>query len=203
MLNRTILKNYQEGITRMSQIPGVKLMASGRSDPDQARTYVFRADATLLLHAGHPLEEEVFGPSTVVVAVTDMQELLDLAPRLNGHLTAGIIAESADAEWCGPLSAALETRVGRIILNDYPTGVEVCDAMVHGGPYPASSDSRFTSVGSLSMDRFLRPVCYQGYPDHLLPPVLQDLNPLGIRRLVNGRWTSEKVFSLTAAHCSP
>jgi NADP-dependent aldehyde dehydrogenase len=203
MLNRTILKNYQEGITRMSQIPGVKLLASGRSDTDQARTYVFRADATLLHHAGHPLEEEVFGPSTVVVAVTDMQELLDLAPRLNGHLTAGIFAESADAEWCGPLSAALETRVGRIILNDYPTGVEVCDAMVHGGPYPASSDSRFTSVGSLSIDRFLRPVCYQGYPDHLLPPVLQDHNPLGIRRLVNGRWTSEKSLSLTAAHCSP
>ena len=154
---------------------------------------MFRAGATLLKKTGHPLEEELFGPATVVVAVKDLQELVNLAPRLNGHLTASIFTGSADAEDLAPLIDALESRVGRIILNDYPTGVEVCDAMVHGGPYPASSDSRFSSVGSLSIDRFLRPVCYQGYSDPMLPPALQDCNPLGIRRLVNGHWTSDPI----------
>ena len=199
MLNRTILANYQDGVTRMAQISGVELLASGPSDLDRAQTCLFRASATLLKKTGHPLEAEVFGPATVVVALKDLQELLDLAPRLNGHLTASVFAGSADAESCGPLVDALEPRVGRIILNDYPTGVEVCDAMVHGGPYPASSDSRFTSVGSLSIDRFLRPVCYQGYPDSMLPSALQDKNPLGIRRLVNGCWTSDPICGVQLA----
>lgn len=193
MLNRTILTNYQEGVTRMEQIPGVELLSSGPSDPNRAQTCLFRAAATLLENIAHPLEEELFGPSTVVVALKDLQELVDLVPRLNGHLTASVFAGSADVENCGTLVDALESRVGRVILNDYPTGVEVCDAMVHGGPYPASSDSRFTSVGSLSIDRFLRPVCYQGYSGSMLPPALQDRNPLGIRRLVNGHWTSDPI----------
>ena len=81
----------------------------------------------------------------------------------------------------------LEQKAGRLLLNGYPTGVEVCDAMVHGGPYPATSDARGTSVGTLAIDRFLRPVCYQNYPDSLLPQALQDANPLGIQRLVNGK----------------
>jgi len=193
MLNPAILENYQEGVTRMTQISGVELLASGPAGLDRAQTCLFRASATLLKKTGHPLEEEVFGPSTVVVALKDLQELVNLVPRLNGHLTASVFAGSADVENLSPLIDALEPRVGRIILNDYPTGVEVCDAMVHGGPYPATSDSRFTSVGSLSIDRFLRPVCYQGYPDSMLPPALQDLNPLRIRRLVNGSWTSDPI----------
>ena len=193
MLNRMILTNYQEGVKRMAGVAGVELLASGLSDKDRAQAYVFRADAALLKNPGHPLEQEVFGPSTVAVSLKNMQELLDLVPHLNGHLAAGIFADPAELENCGPLIEALETRVGRIILNDYPTGVEVCDALVHGGPYPASSDSRMTSVGSLSMERFLRPVCYQGYPDNLLPPILQNRNPLGIRRLVNGSLTREPI----------
>ena len=186
MLNRTILDQYREGVTRLAGISGVERTASGPASPDRAQTSVFRADAALLKHPGHPLEEEVFGPSTVVTAVKDLQELLDLAPLLQGHLTASVFAGSGDFPGCGPLLDALETRVGRIIFNEYPTGVEVCDAMVHGGPYPASSDSRVTSVGSLSIDRFLRPVCYQGFPDGMLPPALQQGNPLGIRRFVGG-----------------
>ena len=83
----------------------------------------------------------------------------------------------------------LERKAGRLLVNGYPTGVEVCDAMVHGGPYPATSDARGTSVGSLAIDRFLRPVCYQNYPDALLPEALKDANPLGIARLVDGETT--------------
>jgi NADP-dependent aldehyde dehydrogenase len=84
------------------------------------------------------------------------------------------------------LTALLELKVGRILINGYPTGVEVCDSMVHGGPYPATSDSRGTSVGTLAIDRFLRPVCFQNYPDALLPDALKDANPLNILRLVDG-----------------
>jgi NADP-dependent aldehyde dehydrogenase len=88
---------------------------------------------------------------------------------------------------------ALQEKVGRVLLNGYPTGVEVCDAMVHGGPYPATSDSRGTSVGTLAIDRFLRPVCLQNYADALLPPALQNANPLGIRRLVDGELTDRAI----------
>lgn len=87
----------------------------------------------------------------------------------------------------------LEEKVGRILINGYPTGVEVSDAMVHGGPYPATSDARGTSVGTLAIDRFLRPVCYQNYPQALLPEALRDGNPLGLRRLVNGQWSDQAI----------
>ena len=85
----------------------------------------------------------------------------------------------------------LEHKAGRLLINGYPTGVEVCDAMVHGGPYPATSDARGTSVGSLAIDRFLRPVCFQNYPDSLLPDALKNANPLGIQRLLNGQPSRE------------
>ena len=104
-------------------------------------------------------------------------------------MTATLIGESADLvayQWLVPL---LEQKVGRILVNGYPTGVEVCEAMVHGGPYPATSDSRGTSVGTLAIDRFLRPVCYQNYPQELLPEALRNSNPLGLKRLVNGEWS--------------
>jgi NADP-dependent aldehyde dehydrogenase len=91
------------------------------------------------------------------------------------------------------LVALLQDKVGRLLLNGYPTGVEVCDAMVHGGPYPATSDARGTSVGTLAIDRFLRPVCFQNFPDALLPDALKNSNPLGIERLVNGEKTRDSV----------
>jgi alpha-ketoglutaric semialdehyde dehydrogenase len=109
-------------------------------------------------------------------------------------LTATLIGEPATDlvkyQWLVPV---LEQKVGRILVNGYPTGVEVCDAMVHGGPYPATSDARGTSVGTLAIDRFLRPVCYQNYPDALLPEALRNANPLGLQRLVNGEWSSQPI----------
>ncbi|NWE67866.1 aldehyde dehydrogenase (NADP(+)), partial [Pseudomonas gingeri] len=134
---------------------------------------------------------EVFGPATVLIEVADDAELEHALLALRGQLTATLIGEPDDLrkyQWLVPL---LEEKVGRILVNGYPTGVEVCDAMVHGGPYPATSDPRGTSVGSLAIDRFLRPVCYQNYPDDLLPAALQNANPLQVKRLVNGEWSSE------------
>ena len=188
MLNRSILTAYQQGAGRQAATAGMTVLAAGAATADRAGTCLFRADADLLTDPARPLEQELFGPATVVVAVQDQDALLALMPTLQGHLTASIFAAPADEQLVAELLPLLETRVGRVVLNDYPTGVEVCDAMVHGGPYPATTDSRGTSVGTLAIDRFLRPVCYQGYPDALLPEALRDGNPLDLRRLVNGEW---------------
>ena len=132
------------------------------------------------------LQEEVFGPTTIVVEVADQAELVQALHGLRGQLTATLIVEDAELDTLGDVLALLEQKVGRVLFNGYPTGVEVCDAMVHGGPYPATSDARGTSVGTLAIDRFLRPVCYQNCPDSLLPDALKNSNPLGIARLING-----------------
>lgn len=193
MLNASILRNYLDGVRRMQETAGVEELAHGPQAENRAQSCAFTAAADLLADQRKPLEEEVFGPSTVLVALDDMQQLLDLVPQLNGHLTASLIAAESDQENCRELMTALETRVGRLILNAYPTGVEVCDAMVHGGPYPATTDSRGTSVGTLAIDRFLRPVCFQGYPEQMLPDALKSANPLGLRRLVNGEWSDGSI----------
>ncbi|MBF3252780.1 aldehyde dehydrogenase (NADP(+)), partial [Pseudomonas aeruginosa] len=152
----------------------------------QARPQLFQADVSLLLEGDELLQEEVFGPASVVVEVADHAELKRALHGLHGQLTATLIAEAEDLASFADLVPLLEQKAGRLLLNGYPTGVEVCDAMVHGGPYPATSDARGTSVGTLAIDRFLRPVCYQNYPDAWLPEALKDGNPLGIARLVDG-----------------
>jgi NADP-dependent aldehyde dehydrogenase len=193
MLSQGILKNYEQGVNRLLQTTGVARLADGGDATGRAQPSVFMADADILKEPGHPLESEVFGPATVLVALNNYQELLDIVPCLNGQLTASLFAEPVELENCQPLVTALESIAGRLILNDYPTGVEVCDAMVHGGPYPATSDSRFTSVGTLAIDRFLRPVCYQGYPNAFLPDALKNDNPLKLNRLVNGKWSDGEI----------
>jgi NADP-dependent aldehyde dehydrogenase len=132
------------------------------------------------------LEEEVFGPSTLAITASSKDELFQAAKQLGGHLTATILGTEEDLHEYAELVSVLEQKVGRVLLNGYPTGVEVCHAMVHGGPYPATTDSRTTSVGTLAIHRFTRPVCYQNFPQGLLPAELKDDNPLGIWRLVNG-----------------
>ena len=132
------------------------------------------------------LEEEIFGPTTLIVHYGNPDDLLNAARSLHGHLTATIHGTEEDLANAGELIRTLETKAGRILFNGYPTGVEVCHAMVHGGPFPATSDGRSTSVGPRAMLRFTRPVCYQDFPDAALPPELQQANPLGILRIVDG-----------------
>ncbi len=148
---------------------------------------------SLLLNGDPLLQEEVFGPCTVVVEVADAQQLAEALRHLQGQLTATLIAEPDDLRAFASLVPLLERKAGRLLLNGYPTGVEVSDAMVHGGPYPATSDARGTSVGTLAIDRFLRPVCFQNYPDALLPDALKNANPLGIARLLEGVSSREAV----------
>jgi len=133
------------------------------------------------------LADEIFGPDTLLVKCDSTKDYLRAARALDGHLTATIFGDEDDLAANRKLIQVLEQKAGRLIFNGFPTGVEVSHAMVHGGPYPSTSDPRFTSVGSLAIYRFARPVCFQGFPPAMLPEELQDGNPLGIRRLVDGK----------------
>jgi alpha-ketoglutaric semialdehyde dehydrogenase len=139
------------------------------------------------------LEKEIFGPTTLLVHFGQKQELPKAALALNGQLTVTIHADEDDMKEFSALLSILEKKAGRLIFNGFPTGVEVSHAMVHGGPYPACTDARSTSVGSLAILRFARPVAYQDFPDATLPPELKDSNPLGIWRLVDGRLSKDPV----------
>lgn len=187
MLNAGTLSSYGKGLQKLLAHPLIEHLAGIAQQGSQAQPQLFKADVSLLINGDEVLQEEVFGPATVFVEVADQAQLSAALNGLHGQLTATIIGEPADFEQFGELTALLEQKVGRILFNGYPTGVEVCESMVHGGPYPATSDARGTSVGTLAIDRFLRPVCFQNYPDSLLPDALKDANPLGIFRLVNGK----------------
>jgi len=127
------------------------------------------------------------------VIAADRDELAACAGALDGQLTATLHGTPADLDRSRALIATLEQKAGRVLMNGFPTGVEVCPAMNHGGPYPATTDVRFTSVGSAAIFRFARPICYQGFADALLPAALQNANPLGLLRLVNGTPTREPI----------
>ncbi len=139
------------------------------------------------------LHQEVFGPYSMVVQCEDANQLEEIISKLEGQLTGTLIADKNEASNYSVVIDALQNRVGRIIYNGVPTGVEVCPSMVHGGPYPASTDSRFTAVGTSSINRWVRPFSYQDWPNELLPDELKDENPLGIERLVNNKKTTGKI----------
>ncbi len=147
---------------------------------------VFEATAVEFLNTPE-LNEEIFGPTTLLIRSNDHDELIKIANALEGQLTASIHGTDDDLVEYADLIAILETKVGRLIFNGFSTGVEVCPSMVHGGPYPATSDGRSTAVGTRAITRFARLVCYQNFPDAALPVELKENNPLGISRMVNGK----------------
>ncbi len=149
-----------------------------------AKSVVFETNAESFL--GSNLDAEIFGPTTLLVEHTSRDQVLAIARSLEGHLTATIHGTEQDLGDFADLIAILETKVGRLIFNGFPTGVEVTHAMVHGGPYPSTSDGRSTSVGTQAIFRFTRLVCYQGFPESALPDELKDANPLEIWRMING-----------------
>lgn len=187
MLNAGTLASYAKGVERLHGHPAIHHLAGQPQQGRQAWPQLFQADIALLTQRDELLQEEVFGPTSIVIEAADAAELHKALAGLQGQLTATLIGEGNDLTGCSELLALLEQKVGRVLFNGYPTGVEVCDAMVHGGPYPATSDARGTSVGSLAIERFLRPVCYQNCPDGLLPDALKNANPLGIMRLLDGQ----------------
>jgi NADP-dependent aldehyde dehydrogenase len=195
MLHKGIKNAYEAGINEITSIEDVHILAQGSGsteDDNLGMPRLLIANGSTFIE--HPrLEEEVFGPSSILIRCDSREEMMKIAENLRGHLTATIHATAEElAEW-QDLVTVLERKVGRLVINGFPTGVEVCHAMVHGGPYPATTDSRSTSVGTAAIFRFLRPVCYQNYPQHLLPAALRNDNPLKIWRMVNGQWRNDAV----------
>ena len=194
MLTHAIAARYKESVQRRIASGHAKLIACTEVDIGDAcaATAATIFSVSLENFFDHPeLAEEVFGPTTLLVHYGSKNDLVDAAERLSGHLTATIHGTEQDLVDAADLIRVLESKAGRLLFNGAPTGVEVCHAIVHSGPYPATSDSRSTSVGTLAMLRFARPVCYQDFPDTALPVELQRANPLGILRLVNGTYTRD------------
>ncbi|GAA5521884.1 aldehyde dehydrogenase (NADP(+)) [Aliifodinibius salicampi] len=190
MLTSGIQSAYKEGLETLLQQEGVQLVASGSEDgsPNTGVPHLLKVDSKNFL-ANDGLEEEVFGPSTLTISAEGKADLIDIAENLQGHLTATLYGTEEDLETYSDLVTVLQRKVGRLIFNGFPTGVEVNHAMIHGGPYPATTDSRTTSVGTSAIDRFARPVCFQDFPESQLPDELKDENPLDIWRLENGEHT--------------
>ncbi len=190
MVHAGIKTAYDQGLAARTAVSGVTVAATATALAPAAKA---QATATLLVAdaatytASAVLREELYGPATVLVRCRDREDVLAFARGLEGHLTATVHGTEADLATYRDLLAILRRKVGRIVVNGFPTGVEVCHAMHHGGPYPATTDARSTSVGSAAIARFARPVCFQDVPESLLPDELQARNPRGIWRLVDGR----------------
>jgi 2,5-dioxopentanoate dehydrogenase len=202
MLHPGICSAYRAGVEALRGSPGVRVLAEAAatdgSDEAQGRSVLFAADANTLLSSPR-LQEEVFGPSSMVVVADTPQQLDAVARGLEGQLTATIHAADADLPRHRDLIRILERKAGRLIFNGFPTGVEVCHAMQHGGPYPASTDARTTSVGTAAITRFARPVAYQDSSAAVLPPELRDANERRIWRMIDGRHTRADIATAPTA----
>ena len=187
MLTPGIHAAYDTGVAKLAGSAEVTALARGMacSGPNQAQAAFFTTTADAFL-ADTELQEEVFGAASLLIRCPDVAAMKAVAERLEGQLTATVQMDAADKAAVAALIPTLERKAGRILANGWPTGVEVCHAMVHGGPFPATSDPRSTSVGTLAIRRFLRPVCYQDLPADLLPEAVRDGNPLGLWRRVDG-----------------
>ncbi|BBF85175.1 ketoglutarate semialdehyde dehydrogenase [Aquitalea magnusonii] len=185
MLTPGIWAAYQDGVDSLSRHASTVAKGVLPTGPNQCQPQLLRVRAAEYL-ANPALQAEVFGAAALIVQCSDEVELLQLAEALEGQLTATLQLDDDDIALARRLLPVLERKAGRILVNGWPTGVEVCDAMVHGGPFPATSDVRSTSVGTAAIQRFLRPVCYQDLPDALLPTALKHANPQGLPRLLDG-----------------
>ena len=189
MLTDSIYSSYQQNINKLLQSNIATLNQAGNNagKENAAAPNMFVTSAETFI-SNPDLQEEVFGPFSLHINAKDKNELMKIAESLKGQLTITIWGTENDISNFSELINYLELKAGRIIINGVPTGVEVTHAMMHGGPYPATTDSKFTSVGTTSIYRFTRPVCYQNFIDAFLPQELQNENPLNIVRLINGEY---------------
>ena len=194
MLHPNIKKGYQNNKEKVSSQDNVELVANftANTKDNYASQAVVKVTGDLFLE-NKTLHLEVFGPFSMVVECESAEELEKVIASLEGQLTGTVISDNNELDNYSDLVAALQNRVGRIIFNGVPTGVEVCESMVHGGPYPASTDSRFSAVGITSIKRWVRPFSYQDWPNNLLPQELQNSNPLEILRSVDGKISNKKI----------
>ena len=193
MLHPNIIGAYEKNKSKMMSQEGLSLVADFNEEVEinHARQAITTVDGKVFLENIN-LHQEVFGPFSMVVQCDDAQQLERIINKLEGQLTGTLIADDELQDYSLVVDA-LQNRVGRLIYNGVPTGVEVCPSMVHGGPYPASTDSRFTAVGIHSIKRWVRPFSFQDWPNELLPDELKNENPLNILRLVNNQNTRDKI----------
>lgn len=187
MLTPNIHAAFSKGVAKLYEHPAITPVGKGRvpDGPQQGQAALFKTSASAFAE-DTTLANEVFGSSSIVVTVADMREAARTISLLDGQLAIALFIEPEDEEQAAKLMPLVERKAGRVIANGWPTNVEVCHAIVHGGPYPATSDGRTTAVGALAIERFLRPVCYQNMPASLLPEGLGDENPWNAPRRING-----------------
>ena len=194
MLYKEIFQSYESGIQQFLEISGVDLVGVSNISPDpfsnHPAAFVMKTSGETFLK-NNQLAKEVFGPSTLIVQCKTEAELMSVAQNIEGQLTVTLHATSNDIKKFNGLIFTLERKAGRILWGGVPTGVEVCPSMFHGGPYPATTDGRSTSVGTLAMKRFLRPVCFQNFPQKHLPEEIKNKNSRGIWRLINNQLTKD------------
>jgi NADP-dependent aldehyde dehydrogenase len=190
MLTPNIAKSYAEGVSDLAGAADVVARGQAGESATACQAALFATDAASFV-SSEVLQAEVFGASSLVIRCADTDEVASVASRLEGQLTATVHADDADEAEAARLLPVLELKAGRILFNGWPTGVEVGYAMVHGGPFPATSDSRTTSVGARAIERFLRPVAYQDVPKALLPSAIADGNPDQIWRRIDGRLSQD------------
>ena len=187
MLHPNIHKSYNDGLENIKKNKNVSFLTKKDLKlNDNFPKHVISTVTAKKFIEDKNLQHEVFGPSSLLVRCEDKDEMLDVIESMDGQLTGTILAYENDEFLTQEIINALELKVGRIIFNGVPTGVEVCPSMTHGGPYPASTDSRFSAVGTNSIKRWLRPVSFQDFPQNFLPDELKNSNPLSIERSING-----------------
>jgi NADP-dependent aldehyde dehydrogenase len=194
MLSHGIQEAYEKGKKEALSQKGITLLGESniKNTKAEARPTIASVDAKTFME-NPKLHEEIFGPYSLLVECEDLKELSLVIDCLEGQLTATVMGEEIEMIKYKKVISSLENRCGRILFNGVPTGVEVCHSMQHGGPFPAATDSRFTSVGTGAIRRFVRPVCFQDCPNSLLPNELKDENPLKILRIVNEKYTRESL----------
>jgi NADP-dependent aldehyde dehydrogenase len=194
MLHSGIQQSYVKGLQQALAQKGIDKVgaAVAEAGEGEALPTVAKVAAKDFLKNPH-LREEIFGPYSLAVVCDDKAALAEVLSSLKGQLTTTVMATDKDIADHADIIALQATLAGRIILNDVPTGVEVCASMVHGGPYPSTTDGRYTSVGTTAIKRWVRPVCFQNFKDNMLPAELKNSNPPGIWRIVNNEWTKNAI----------
>lgn len=192
MLHEGIQNAYYKNSTHALKQTGISCLTNNTPAENLASPVLTTVDAAAFL-ANPDLAEEVFGPYSILVQCESMAQLIQVWKSIKGQITTTIMGTDAELEQNQHLLQTATSIAGRVLLNGVPTGVEVCDSMVHGGPYPASTDSRFTAVGVKAVKRWLRPISFQNWTDHLLPDYLKNKNKLGIWRTINGEFTKSDV----------
>jgi 2,5-dioxopentanoate dehydrogenase len=194
MLSKNICANYNAGIDKLKTmaILWAQSDAVAEANKTEAVPYIFTVAQKDFI-ANKNLSNEVFGPASLIVLCKNAEEICEALQNAEGQLTATVHANAEDEKHLQPIINLMKEKAGRIVFGGFPTGVEVCDSMVHGGPFPSTTDSRSTSVGSAAILRFVRPVAYQNFPQHLLPDALKNNNPLKILRMVDGEYKRDAI----------